>query len=240
MMVAQGLQEALNIYFEAKRLMYRTVTEFVVVETGPLKCFHKHPGWPEIDAFYAVDVEPSEAIAAIATYVPHPQHMLTVFMRSPRERGTAYEALGYRSLPDAQPFMRLELSVPKVTHASCVVHVETPEQVDFINGPGNYMNAVHLNDDVFRYYYLEQDGLAVCRARIVTTTQQAIYVAGIDTLPAYRRRGLASTLMQQVHRDALAAGARWSVLCSSPPGLGLYQALGYTTLATMQAFVPVV
>ena len=239
-MVAQGLQEALTVYFEAKRLMYHRVPEFVVAETGSLKCLHKHPGWPEVDAFYAVDVDPSEAVAAIANYVPHPQHMLTVFMHSVRERHTEYEALGYRPLPGGQPFMRLELSVPTATRESSIVHVETPEQVDFINRPSIYMDAAHLNDGVSRYYYLEQDGLAVCRGRTVTTTQPAIYVTGIDTLPAYRRRGLASTLMEQVHRDALATGARWSVLCSSPLGLGLYQALGYTTLATMQAFVPVV
>jgi hypothetical protein len=43
--------------------------------------------------------------------------------------------------------------------------------------------------------------------------------------------------MWQIHADALAADAQWSVLCSSPSGLGLYQHLSYTILATMQAFV---
>ena len=238
-MVTQALQTALMVYFESKQLMYRRIPEFVFRETGPLKCFHKHPGWPEVDAFYAVDVEPGEAITAIAKYAPHPQHMLTVFQHSPQEPDTAYEALGYRSLSGSQPLMSLELSLLTVRPESSVVLVETREQMDFINQPGTYMDASHLNDDAFRYYYLEQDGLAVCRGRTVLTTQSALYVAGIDTVPAYRRRGFAGTLMGQMHADALAKGARRSVLCSSPLGLGLYQALGYTTLATMQAFVPI-
>jgi hypothetical protein len=77
-MASQALQVALTVYFEAKRSMYRNVPEFQCIQTGVLKCLHRHPSWPEVDAFYAVDVEPSEAIAAIARYGPHPQHRLTV------------------------------------------------------------------------------------------------------------------------------------------------------------------
>lgn len=237
-MVSQALQAALKVYFDAKQLMYKNSPEFRFIETGLLKCFHKHPGWPEIDAFYAVDIEPQQAVAAIAGYVPYPRHRLTVFLESPREEYQEYAALGYRALPDRQPFMSMELTVQTVANPSSVVRVETPEQVDFLNRSSTYMDAAHLNDGVFRYYFIEQDGLPVCRGRSVTTTQQAIYVAGIDTLPAFRRRGLASSLMGQMHADALFTGERGSVLCSSPLGLGLYQALGYTVLATMQAFVP--
>ena len=193
-MASQGLQAALSVYFEAKRLMYRNIPEFQCIQTGLLKCLHKHPGWPEVDAFYAVDVEPSEAIAAIAKYIPHRRHMLTVFMHAPPTMDQAFAALGYHPLPGGQPLMRLELSAQTIARVSSVVHVKTPEQVDFMNLPGAYMDAVHLNDGVFCYYYIEQDGLPVCRGRSVTTTQHAIYVAGIDTLPAYRRHGLASTL----------------------------------------------
>ena len=237
-MVSQTLQAALKVYFEAKQLMYKNSPEFRFLETGLLKCFHKHPGWPEIDAFYAVDIEPQQAVAAIAGYVSSPRHMLTVFMESPREEYPEYAARGYRALPDSQPFMSLELTGQAVENPSSVVRVETPEQVDFINRSGMYMDLAHLNDGIFRYYFMEQGGLPVCRGRSVTTTQQAIYVAGIETSPAFRRRGLASALMGQMHMDALLTGRRGSVLCSSPLGLGLYQALGYTVLATMQAFVP--
>ena len=102
-MVSQALQAALQVYFEAKQLMYKNSPEFRFIETGLLKCFHKHPGWPEIDAFYAVDIEPQQAVAVIAGYVPHPRHMLTVFTESPHEENQEYAALSYRALPDSSP-----------------------------------------------------------------------------------------------------------------------------------------
>src|SRR5262249_47561969 len=109
-MVSQALQAALTVYFEAKQLMFRNVPEFQIIEAGPLKCFHQHPGWPEVDAFYAVDVEPYEAIAAIVKYSPSPKHMLTVFTDSPQGQYPVYAGLGYHPLPAPQPFMSLELS----------------------------------------------------------------------------------------------------------------------------------
>ena len=60
----------------------------------------------------------------------------------------------------------------------------------------------------------------------------------MDTLPQFRQHGFARSVLTQMHVDGLDGGLDQSVLFSSPSGLGLYQSMGYTILATMQAFVP--
>lgn len=238
-MSARMLQTTLSVYFEAKRLMFQRIPAFRLLDVGPLKCFHDHPGWPEVDAFYAADVDSAEVVAAVHQYMPDPRHMITVFTSEPESEREAYEALGYRAIGQGQQFMSRALRAYEIVTHSSVLRVETQEQMAFINRPSVYMDESQLNDGVFRCYYLEQDGLPVCRGRSVTTSRAALYVAGLDTLPDYRRRGLAGRVMRRMHSDAAERGNNLSVLCSSPSGLGLYLKLGYESLATMQAFVPI-
>lgn len=60
----------------------------------------------------------------------------------------------------------------------------------------------------------------------------------METLPAFRRRGLASFLLKRIHRDAAQQDAAQSILCSTPMGLPLYLSAGHSVLAQVQAFVP--
>jgi GNAT superfamily N-acetyltransferase len=210
--------EAVSVYFEAKALLFQDVPAFHILEAGPLKCLHRHPGWPEVDAFYAIDVSPADAVAAIRNYQPQASHMLTVFTPAPEALLGAYRGLGYQPIPATQPFMLRPLAdVPPVGDKAAVQARRTATTVD---------------------YWIEADGQPVCWGRSMMTSRQAIYVSGMETLPAYRRRGLAAAILRRIHADAAALGATRSVLCSSPMGLPLYQAAGYDLLAQMQAFVP--
>lgn len=214
-----SLREAAAVYFEAKALMFQEQHDFKILDVGPLKCFHQHPGWPEVDAFYAIDVDPADAVAAIGRYKPHSIHMLTVFTSAPEAETGAYRDLGYDPVLDAQPFMTRRLAdVPDGCPGHAIVHmVRTATTTD---------------------YRIEADGQSVSRGTSVRTSMKAIYVGGMETLPAYRRRGLAATILKRMHADAAALGATRSVLCSSRMRLPLYQAAGYAVLAHMQAYIP--
>ena len=133
---------------------------FRLLDVGPLKCFHDHPGWPEVDAFYAADVDSAEVVAAVHQYMPDPRHMITVFTSEPESEREAYEALGYRAIGQGQQFMSRALRAYEIVTHSSVLRVETQEQMAFINRPSVYMDESQLNDGVFRCYYLEQDGLS--------------------------------------------------------------------------------
>ena len=241
--VSPELREAVEVYFDARARMFSDVPEFRVFRAGPLRGFHRHPHWPEQDAFYALGVEPAETVAAVRQYAPHPHHMITVFADSVEPYLAAYEELGYRSVGGpAQPFMRRKLNDPRASSEDerdeGVRRVRTSEDMAFINSAGAVMEPSHLDGGAYRYYFVERDGRPVCTGRYVVTPFRAVYVAGLDTVPEYRRQGLATALMGRMHCDAAAEGAKMSVLCSSQAGLSLYRALGYEVLASMHSFIP--
>ena len=213
------LSEAVAVYFEAKKVQLQEMPESRLLDVGPLQCIRNHPNWQDVDGFYALNVTPAEAVAAVQSYGPNAKHMITVFASSPDSLKEAYLELGYRLLPWAQPFMVKPLS----------------ESFGF-----DELDSVKVRQtQAMRDYWIKKDGQPVCRAASIMTSAKAIYVSGMETLPAYRRRGLASAVLRHIHHDALAGGAEQSVLCSSPMGLPLYQARGYDVMAYMQAFVPV-
>lgn len=218
MLSSPALLEAVAVYFEAKALLFQYVPDFRLLDVGPLKCLHNHPDWSEVDAFYALDVAPAKVVAAIRSYCPDANHMVTAFTAGPDPLKAAYLELGYRLLPWAQSFMVKPLL----------------ESVDF--GNSEVVQVRHTSTT--RDYWIEESGQPVCWGRSLMTSAKAIYVSGMETLPAYRRRGLASAILHRIHNDALESGAERSVLCSSPLGLPLYLARGYNLLAYMQAFVP--
>ena len=47
MLGSPALLEAVAVYFEAKALLFQDVPDFRLLDVGPLKCFHNHPGWHE-------------------------------------------------------------------------------------------------------------------------------------------------------------------------------------------------
>lgn len=236
--ISDDLQAAVEIYFNAKSLMFKDVPEFRVFQAGPLRGFHRHPNWAEQDAFYVLGMEPSDAVAAVKSYHPHPHHMITVFADAAEPFQETYTGLGYRMIGEPQPFMQLRLDSSLLFENNDVQQVRTPMEWAFINSSSEVMKPSHLDNSAFRYYFIERESKPVCTGRYVMTALGAIYVAGMDTVQEYRRLGLATTLLDQMHRDALAEGATLSVLCSSPIGFSLYHSIGYEVLTYMHGFVP--
>jgi GNAT superfamily N-acetyltransferase len=62
-------------------------------------------------------------------------------------------------------------------------------------------------------------------------------VFNVGTLDSHRRRGYGGALTARIVEDARADGARYSWLQSSPPGEGVYAALGYRTVERYRSWV---
>ncbi len=63
-------------------------------------------------------------------------------------------------------------------------------------------------------------------------------VWNVGTMPEYRHRGVAATLMHHILSEARAMGYKSSMLLASNEGQPLYERLGYETLSHIRVFVP--
>ena len=115
------------------------------------------------------------------------------------------------------------------------VNVPTEEQRAALleNLPGYF--AAHTERDLFAYL-AEEDGEAVASAFLLVSerpagpafmTARTGLILNVYTAPAYRRRGLAQTLLEMAIADAREMGVSRIDLKATPMGRGLYEKLGF-------------
>lgn len=215
--------EAIRLAFAAKKNQYRDDPLFRLSSAGPLTWLHKVPGWFEVDAFYARDFHPPvEVVAAVKACTPHPHHMISVRAGPMLPDGMTeeYARLGYKELPEPpQPLMRLRLSEAAPA------------------APAHQIDRTVIGEGIYRYA-LKQAGTSLSTAEVVWADAETIYIFAMQTLPEYRRLGLATSLLSHVHKDAYKSGAAVSILWSSPTGLPFYVTLGYEVVVTGHGFIP--
>jgi ribosomal protein S18 acetylase RimI-like enzyme len=91
-------------------------------------------------------------------------------------------------------------------------------------------------DSRVRTHGLRVDGEWACVA-LTLRLGDDVSVQYVATETAYRRRGLAAALLDAVLSEAHAAGLHTATLQASPDGYGLYERLGFRTVATLRASV---
>jgi GNAT superfamily N-acetyltransferase len=85
----------------------------------------------------------------------------------------------------------------------------------------------------------DRSGTPIAWARSVAVAEKrATWVSNVHTQPAYRRRGIARSLLARMLRDDRRSGARASVLLASHVGARLYEAVGYQQIGTLLLFMP--
>jgi ribosomal protein S18 acetylase RimI-like enzyme len=95
--------------------------------------------------------------------------------------------------------------------------------------------AAHLDDPTVFNRWVEIDDEPAAFGRLVVLGHRA-YLSEIVTLPAFRRRGLAKSLIIHLIRDAQEADAQTCALTSSEMGLALYLQLGFEELIPLTGF----
>lgn len=216
------VSETIRLAFLAKENQYRTDPHFRMSSAGPLTWLHCVPGWHEVDVFYTRDMPPGEVTAIVGACRPHSHHMISILSGPALPDGVAeeYARLGYQPLPESpQPLMRRNLS-------SALPIASVHEIVSTEIGPNT------------RRYMLMQSAATVSTAEVVWVDPKTIYVFAMQTMPEYRRLGLATALLRHIHWEAAENRATKSILWSSPFGLPLYRRLSYEIIATQHGFIP--
>lgn len=85
--------------------------------------------------------------------------------------------------------------------------------------------------------FLAVDGDEAVAAASLLAGPRAAALADVATLPAHRRRGIASSLCQMALAEAEAGGYRIATLCASADGEGVYQRLGFRRACPMPLWI---
>lgn len=241
------IEEALTIVHSATEHAGRYVPGMRIGQIGRLRHVHyDKPRWWLTDYFQAFDVPPDEVVRTIQDFSPAP-YLLGVITVDPHAYLAPYAALGFKTVRAGfvEPVMAKRLTdTVRTEEGYSVQRVETEEQRRFFNSvippddPHGQMQPEELQDPQLGFYYVEQDGKCVCNGKAIQPLTAAVVVEPLGTQPEYRRRGIATALMNRLHADAMEKGAVQCVIIASPKGKLLYDTLGYELLAYHQEFVP--
>jgi GNAT superfamily N-acetyltransferase len=92
-------------------------------------------------------------------------------------------------------------------------------------------------ESLFRYYLARASGEPVGTA-LWFPAREAAVVDEITTIPAMRRRGVATAITHAVLQDARAAGYETAVLVASPAGSRVYGRLGFQSYGQRRIYRP--
>jgi GNAT superfamily N-acetyltransferase len=206
-------------------------------------------GWVT-DVFRAIEAEPEEVVRVIRSCRPGP-HVIRVWTADPAGSIARFAALGYEPLStdvDETVVARSLVGLTPGEERIPVLCVRTEEQRRFYNStfdpgidpddPHGPMKEAELHDPRLRHYYVEMDGQCVGQAKGILPPVAAVVVEPLGVKEEYRRRGIATALMNRLHADAVQEGAERSVIIASPMGVPLYMRLGYEAVAYIRKFVP--
>lgn len=244
---ALALRAAVSIQHAATEFTRQYVAGMHIGQIDSLRHIHyDKPLWELTDYFQALEVVPEEVVRIVRHYQPGP-HLIGVMTRDIEATLAPYAALGYRPVSgtSVEPIMTKSLIGFTATASTYQVQVVTrEEQRHFYNSvidpadPHGQIQAEELCDAHIRLYHVEQDGLCVCTGKIVVPEPAAIVVEPLATHKDYRRRGIATALMERVQADAAALGVAICVIAASPMGRMLYESLGYGVVGYHQSFTP--
>ncbi|ASO20322.1 GNAT superfamily N-acetyltransferase [Actinoalloteichus hoggarensis] len=184
---------------------------------GGLHVRHGEPDrHTEIIALHAdEDLDSVRALAEETAYSPN-RDWLTVPTRHPEAVAAVLADAGLAMDAGNETFMTTRLDGARHEHTV----------------PEPYTSAVSLTGSVIEATVRHPSRTTAARGLMALTGGDAVAHA-VETRPAHRRRGLASTVMTALSREAAARGATIGLLVASPDGEALYSTLGWSAHAAV-------
>ena len=249
------VERAADVFVDGFAHLQTSGRPIEVLRSGPVRLVRWGPdgrrGTGFTEEFFPVDLSAKETLAHVRAASPGLRHYVTAigghlddahatlagggYVVNSREalmaldlagpRGASAAAL--RGQPDDHPVVVVSAADAERSHALQLAQLGHVRRID----------AAELADPTVTVLQVQVDGEPACVGKLVLVGGDA-YVSDIATLPAYRRRGLARSLMLGLHAAARDAGAAYAVLTSSDMGRPLYLALGYELLREIVLWEP--
>jgi GNAT superfamily N-acetyltransferase len=235
----------------ALALIRSIVAPAEVVRHGPLwilRDVEAQHGRSRREEIFAFGAPPAEIARAVRDYQPRGLYALAPVIgpgEDEAEVKVVYKSLGYR-LGFTEPLFVCDLAgrgpVPSPWRISRVTSLEEAKRVSLqvFGKPARKLRAEDLTapKPQMRLYWVEVDGHAVAAARSLMPGRGVTWLHDVATLPDYRRRGIATALINHILAEDAILGSKRSVLLASLAGSKLYPRLGYRQVALMQIYTP--
>ena len=200
------------------------------------------------EEIFAWGATPQESIRAVKDYAPRYKYVLLPFIKPDEDFDAireVYKSLGYRAMSSETLFV-CSLGRHKPTPSRWVIRrVKEPDEMkrvatDVFGRANRKLRPQDFTDarPAMRMYYAEVDGRAVAVARSLMPRRSVSWLHDVRTVESYRRRGIATALINQILTDDAALGSKHSALLASHAGANLYPLLGYQLRAILQLYAP--
>lgn len=196
--------------------------------------------------FFSGENPPSQVRSNILAYFQNnpEEHVVNIFSEKLSQLIPAYRDQGYlhawsniimvRKLPS-----REKISWPSGVEIKSVTSIQDVSLANTIE-PDYPCSTNGLDDPAIHNLMAFYKGEVCAKAQVITPPGKYAYVADIFTHPDFRRKGISTTLLQEMHQIALDAGNSMSVLVPSKMTreFDLFQKLSYQVLIEMALLVP--
>jgi GNAT superfamily N-acetyltransferase len=230
-------------YNHVYQVVYKTTYEdrgvigVSVYENAPIASFHYE--------FLALSPDLRAVTDAIRAY-PIPEgkkHVVNVFHPAPAapELKEHFTRLGMEFIRTG-PILGFDLplsvsTIPLNVHkAKNLQHTEAAN--NSLTSEGERIHVETLRDKHIHNFYVKEEGQAAGWIQLVTKYPGVGYINQLYILQEFRKRKLATTLVNAVHSEALKLGIRKMVTVSSNMSLHLFRRMGYRPLLFFSAFRP--
>lgn len=196
--------------------------------------------------FFTGENPPSQVRNQILAYLKNnpEEHVVNVFSEQLNQLIPAYRDQGYlhawsnilmfRKLP-----LREKISWPAGVAIQLITTIQDVSLANTIE-PDYPCSANGLEDPAIHNLMAFYKGEVCAKAQVITTPGKFAYVADIFTHPDFRRKGISTTLLQEIHQIALVAGNSMSILVPSKMtrDFDLFEKFSYQILTEMALLIP--
>jgi ribosomal protein S18 acetylase RimI-like enzyme len=211
-----------------------------VVRDGPRKA-----NTPERNREYvAFDTPPDIVVQHIKSDKPKGYALCVVHSGMERDAGieSAYKALGFR-YASSEPFFVCQIPpVPRGRGPLPVRRVTRLQEARAIAkaARSRQINEADLADNgaAWRLFAAFDGDIPIGWVSSIRTAPTRAWVANLHVAPAYRGKGVGSSLMRMLLRDDAGRDIRFSVLSASKAGSVVYRRVGYEQVGLLQLFRP--
>ena len=157
----------------------------------------------------------------------------------PAYRGYGYLHAWTNIIMSKKLSIKEKQTIPSVVEIKPILNMQDVSLVNSIE-PDYPCSTIGLEDQVIQHFMAFYKGKICAKAEMVLLNGSFVYIADIFTHPDFRRKGISTALMQEMHKIALKAGKSTAILVPSKMTreYDLFGRLGYQPLIEFALLVP--